>query len=62
VGDYMAEESIYKYINKMLDENPQLLYVFQNPYIAGWRDVSFVLWDDDLSFSLKEKRLCLYAV
>lgn len=50
----MAEESIYKFINKMLAENPELPYVFQDPF-AGWRDVSFVLWEDNLPFLLKEK-------
>ncbi|MGI6588590.1 MAG: hypothetical protein ACOX2N_07475 [Peptococcia bacterium] len=46
----MAEESIYKYINKMLAENPELPYVFQDPS-AGWRDVSYVLWEDDSALS-----------
>lgn len=51
----MTEESIYKYINKLLVENPKLPYVFQDLYIAGRRDVSYVLWEDELLFSLKEK-------
>lgn len=50
----MAQESIYKYINRMAGENPQLPYVFQEQG-AGWQDVSFVLWDDEIPFSLKDK-------
>ena len=50
----MTEESIYKYINKLLVENPKLPYVFQDLYIAGRRDVSYVLWRTSYYFPLKK--------
>ena len=48
-------ESIYKYINSMSAKYPRLPYVFQDPYTAGWWDVTYVLFDDNLSFAVKEK-------
>lgn len=51
----MAKESIYKYINNMFTKHPRLPYIFQDPYIAGWKDITYVLWYDNLPFVIKEK-------
>ncbi len=51
----MAEEAIYKFINRMSIKYPGLPYSFQDPYTAGRSDVLYVLWEDKLSISLKEK-------
>lgn len=55
VGYFMAEESIYKFINRMSDENAGLPYDFQNLHSSGRIDVRFMLLEDELSFLSKEK-------
>lgn len=39
----------------MYAKYPKLLYVFQDPYTAGWRDVSYALFANGLSFRIREK-------
>lgn len=54
-GIPMAKESIYQYINRMVEEYPGLPYSFQNIQVAGSRDVKFLLWEDEVPFLIKEK-------
>lgn len=51
----MGGESIYQFITHMFNEHPGLPYVFQDPYIAGERDIHYVLVEDELPFTIKEK-------
>ncbi|MGE5627023.1 MAG: HIRAN domain-containing protein [Solirubrobacterales bacterium] len=51
----MAKESIYHYITRMSSQYPGLPYSFQNLQVAGSRDVKYLLWEDGISFLLKEK-------
>lgn len=49
------QDSIYQYISLTADENPGLPYRFQDPLLAGRRDVGGVFWGEALPDSLKEK-------
>lgn len=51
----MAKESIYHYITRMSGQHPGQPYSFQNLQVAGSRDVKYLLWEDGISFLLKEK-------
>lgn len=49
------EESIYQYITRMVEQFPELPYIFQDEYTAGARDCKHVFFSDELTFYKREK-------
>lgn len=49
------EVSIFQYIKRMAEEYPGLPYNFQDVETAGSRDTYYILWEDEMNATEKEK-------